>query len=200
MTESTKKKIYNFGMADFIFDEGKPTELKFDGKLCDKNSFVQAEGGQVSLEPELEDITIADFGNGNFDQSIVGWNGTVTIVGARTTLEMISRTLSGTVSLKENGELVTVTDAPIGSSLREESRTLRIHPRDMGGDLSEDIYIHKIANTSGMSRPFGNEQGNYEMEFNMFLKDCADANSPNNYFYIGKDPDKIKNTEEGTPS
>lgn len=181
-------KDVEFGMADFIFDEGLETELRFDGKLCEENSLLQAEGGSVELTPILEDITIADFGNGNFDQVVVGWEGTVTIAASKSTLDVISKTLSGTVSVDTEGVITTVTDAPIGSSLRASARSLRIHPRGMGADKSEDIVIHKVANAGGLTKAFANEQGSYEMEFSIFPKDCADASQPNNYFYIGKDP------------
>lgn len=181
-------KDVEFGMADFIFDEGLETELRFDGKLCEENSLLQAEGGSVELTPILEDITIADFGNGNFDQVVVGWEGTITIAASKSTLDVISKTLSGTVSVDTEGVITTVTDAPIGSSLRAGARSLRIHPRGMGADKSEDIVIHKVANAGGLTKAFANEQGSYEMEFSIFPKDCADASQPNNYFYIGKDP------------
>lgn len=181
-------KDYEFGMADFIFDEGKPTELRFDGKLCEENSLLQAEGGSVELTPILEDIVLADFGNGNFDQIVVGWEGSISIVATKSTLDVISKTLSGTISIDDTGTLTTVTDAPIGSSLRSSARSLRIHPRGMGADKSEDIIIHKVANAGGLTKAFANEQGSYEMEFSIFPKDCADASKPNNYFYIGKDP------------
>ena len=181
-------KDVEFGMADFIFDEGLDTELRFDGKLCEENSLLQAEGGSVELTPILEDITIADFGNGNFDQVVVGWEGTVTIAASKSTLDVISKTLSGTVSVTDENQIVSVTDAPIGSSLRAGARSLRIHPRGMGTDTSEDIVIHKVANAGGLTKAFANEQGSYEMEFSIFPKDCADASQPNNYFYIGQDP------------
>lgn len=189
-----KVKEVEFGMADFIFDEDTPEELRFDGKLCEENSILQAEGGEVELTPILEDVTIADFGNGNFDQVVVGWEGTVTIVASKATLDIISKTLSGTVTVEQDGKLVSVTDAPIGSSLRAGARQLRIHPRGMGDDDSEDIIIHKVANSEGLSRAFANEQGNYTMEFSIYPKDCADANKPNNYFYIGADPDSDGDT------
>ncbi|MFE8113055.1 hypothetical protein [Mammaliicoccus sciuri] len=193
---AAEKISYEFGMADFIFDEGLPTELRFDGKMCEDGSLLQAEGGEVQLEPELTDINMADFGDTNYDQVVVGWNGTVTVVAAKSSLDVISKTLSGTITFDRNGKAVSVTDAPIGASLRAGARTLTIHPRQMGEDKSEDIFIHKIANSSGMTKSFANEQGNYEIEFAMFPKDCADANKPNNYFYIGEDPDKLEETED----
>lgn len=197
---AAEKISYEFGMADYVLDEGLPTEIRFDGKMCEDGSLLQAEGGEVQLEPELSDITMADFGDTNYDQVVVGWNGTVTIVAAKSSLDLISKTLSGTVSFDENGKVVSVTDAPIGASLREGARTLRIHPRQMGEDTSEDIFIHKIANSSGMTKSFANEQGNYEMEFAMFPKDCADANKSNNYFYIGQDPDELGEAPEEVPA
>lgn len=186
-----KVQKVDFGMADFIFDEGTDNELRFDGKLCGENSMLQAEGGTVELTPVTEEITLADFGNSKFDDVVVGWEGSITIVAAKSTLDMIAKTLAGTVTVNDDNKIVSVTDAPIGDSLRENARTLRIHPRGMGDDDSEDIVIHKVANTGGLTKEFENAQGNYEMEFEIYPKDCADANRPNNFFYIGQDPETV---------
>ena len=56
LAQGAQAQKYSFGMADFIIDEGKPTEIRFDGKLCEDGSYLQGDGGEVSLEPETEDI------------------------------------------------------------------------------------------------------------------------------------------------
>ena len=73
--------------------------------------------------------------------------------------------------------------------MREQGRTITIHPRQMGDDKSEDIFIYKAVNTSGYSREFDNEQASHEMEFEILPKDCADANQGNNFFFIGENPE-----------
>lgn len=183
---------YNFGMADFIIDEGKPTEVRFDGKLCEDGSYLQADGGEIELEPETEDIVLKDFSETNYDYVVTGWNGTVTIAASAYTLKLMSALLSGTYTgVAEDGRIKWITDAPIGTSMREQGRTITIHPRQMGDDKSEDIFIYKAVNTSGYNREFDNEQATHEMEFEILPKDCADANVGNNFFFIGEDPEEF---------
>lgn len=186
-----KKEIIDFGMADFIINEGQDDELRFDGKLCDANSLLQAEGGQVELTPMTEEVTIADFGNGAFDHYVVGWEGEVTITGAKTTIDVLAKTLSGVLTVEETGKIVSVTDDVLGASLRATGKTMRIHPRGMGADKSEDIVLHKVINIGGLSKSYANERGSYEITFTLLPKDCADANSANNFFYVGKDPNTL---------
>lgn len=183
---------YSFGMADFIIDEGKPTEIRFDGKLCEDGSYLQADGGEIELEPETEDIVLPDFSATNYDYVVTGWNGTVTIVASAYTLKLMSALLTGTYTgVDEDGRIKWITDAPIGTSMRENGRTITIHPRQMGDDKSEDIFIYKAVNTSGYSREFNNEQGTHEMEFEILPKNCADANQGNNFYFIGENPENF---------
>lgn len=180
---------YNFGMATFTIDEGLPTEIKFDGKLCGDNSYLQADGGEFELEPETEDIVLKDFSETNYDYVITGWNGTVTINASAMTLKLMSSLFSGTYTgVDEEGNIKWIVDAPIGTSMRETGKSLRVHPRQMGDDHSEDIFLYKVVNTSGMSREFDNEQASHEIEFEVLPKDCADPSKGSNFFYIGADP------------
>lgn len=190
--QGAQAQKYSFGMADFIIDEGKPTEIRFDGKLCEDGSYLQADGGEISLEPETEDIVLKDFSETNYDYVVTGWNGTVTIVASAFTLKLMSALLTGTYTgVDADGKIKWITDAPIGTSMRANGRTITIHPRQMGDDKSEDIYIYKAVNTSGYDREFDNEQGTHEMEFEILPKDCADANVGNNFFFIGEDPEEF---------
>lgn len=189
IAQGATSQKYNFGMADFIIDEGKPTEVRFDGKLCEDGSYLQADGGEIELEPETEDIVLKDFSETNYDYVVTGWNGTVTIAASAMTLKLMSALLSGTYTgVAEDGRIKWITDAPIGTSMRGQGRTITIHPRQMGTDKSEDIFIYKAVNTSGYDREFDNEQATHEMEFEILPKDCADANVGNNFFFVGEDP------------
>lgn len=189
LAQGATSKKYNFGLADFIIDEGKPTEIRFDGKLCEDGSYLQADGGEITLEPETEDIVIQDFSTTNYDYVVVGWNGTITLAASAMTLKLMSALLTGTYTgVDEEGNIKWITDAPIGTSMRENGRTMTIHPRQMGDDKSEDIHVYKVVNTSGYSREFANEQASHEIEFEILPKDCADANQGNNFFYVGEDP------------
>ncbi len=185
-----------YGFADIIFDEGTENEVRFDGKLCEDGSYMQADGGELELKPITQEMNLPELGEGVFDYVTNGWEGSLKVVASRATLELISKTLSGTVSFLRDGKVVSITDAPVGSSLRDKGRKVRIHPRQLGDDTSEDIVIHKVVNTSGLSKTYQNEQGNYEMEFEILPKDCADANKPNNYYYIGEDPDELGEAPE----
>lgn len=192
LAQGATAQKYDFGMADFIIDEGKPTEIRFDGKICEDGSYMQADGGEISLEPETAEIVMKDVSETPYDHVVTGWNGTVTIVASAYTLKLMSSLLTGLYTgVDEDGKIKWITDAPIGTSMRENGRTITIHPRQMGNDKSEDIFIYKAVNTSGYSREFNNEQANHEMEFAILPKDCADANSGNNFFFIGENPENF---------
>lgn len=192
----TQEQKYEFGFATFTFDEGTENELRFDGKLCEDGSYMQAEGGELELTPVTQEIELPELGDGVFDHIQTGWEGSLKIVGSKASLDLISKTISGTISFDKEGKVVSVTDAPVGSSLREKGRKVRIHPRQLGDDTSEDFVIHKVVNTSGITKTYQNEQGQHEMEFVILPKDCADANKPNNYFYIGEDPEQFIEGED----
>ncbi|MGW7932327.1 hypothetical protein ACWEWU_11770 [Staphylococcus xylosus] len=204
MAKKPSEKKYEFGFATITFDEGTDDEIKFDGQLCGKDSYMQADGGELELKPVTKEIELPELGDTPFDYIVVGWEGTLKVVGSKASLELISKTVSGTVTQKRDGKIVSITDAPIGSSMRENGRKVRLHPRGLGDDKSEDFVIHKVVNTEGVSKMYKNEQGKHEMEFSVLVKDCADPTKSNNYFYIGEDPDKISDgntvTEEDTPS
>lgn len=203
MAKKPASQKLEYGFADIIFDEGTENEVRFDGKLCEDGSHMQADGGELELTPITEEMKLPELGDSVFDYVTNGWEGKLKVVASKATLDLISKTLSGTISFERDGKVVSVTDAPVGSSLRDKGRKVRIHPRQLGSDKSEDIVIHKVVNTSGLNKSYQNEQGNYEMEFEVLPKDCADANEPNNYYYIGEDPDTLKEKTtqtSGTPS
>ncbi|EGQ3294131.1 Ig-like domain-containing protein [Staphylococcus pseudintermedius] len=181
-----------FGLADILIGEGDDL-IKFDGKNGDTRSYLQVEGGSVSFEPDFEDITFQDYGNGAYDQRVVSYGVTVKIVAGQETIDILKLAIAGTEDVTdESGDVTGVTDSPLGASNRRRGKPIRIHPRFAGNDHSRDINIYKAASNSEAERAFGNEQGTFEMEFIAYVRDGADANKKGNYFFTGEtDPNGV---------
>lgn len=181
-----------FGLADIIIGEGEDI-IKFDGKNGDERSYLQVEGGSITFEPTLEDIKFADYGDNAYDQRVIGYEVTVTVVAGQETIDMLQLAIAGTTTVKdETGETTGVTDSPLGASNRRRAKAMRIHPRFAGTDHSRDINLYKVATNSEVERSFANKQGTFEMEFSVYPRDNADANKPGNYFYTGAvDPNGV---------
>lgn len=180
-----------FGLADIIIGEGSDV-IKFDGKNGDKDSYLQVEGGSVKFEPTLEDIKFADYGDNPYDQRVIGYEVTVTVVAGQETIDTLKLAIAGTQDVKDGETTTGVTDAPLGASNRRRAKSMRIHPRFAGKDHSRDINIYKVATNSDVERSFANEQGSFEMEFVAYARDNADANKPGNYFFTGAvDPNGV---------
>lgn len=175
-----------FGLADYIIGEGA-NAIKFDGK-----ENFQGDGGEVSIEPILEAVNVADFGATDYDDYLNGYTGTVTIVGAEHSLKLMETAMAFAnpiVNTTNPATTVGLTDAAIGKSMREKGSQMRIHPREMGADASLDIVLYKVASVGTYTRSFANEQGKNELEFKMYPRDDADASKGSNFFYVGtKDP------------
>ena len=174
-----------FGLADIIIDEDGTNPFKFDGI-----DHFQAEGGELTFTPELEDLVVADFGGATiFDQAINGYTSEITIIGAERSIQMIKQamdaTTEGVYDTADPTKLVGVTDARIGSKLRAKGKKMRIHPRHMGSDTSTDIVIYKAVANGEFGESYKNEQGNYEIKYGMYPRDGADPNSGANFFYVG---------------
>lgn len=171
-----------FGLADFTIGEGVDI-VKFDGI----DNF-QADGGEVSIEPILEAVNIADFGASDYDDFINGFTGEITIVGAEHSLKLIELAMAYADKIVDAGAPTTtigLTDAKIGTSMRAKGKKMVIHPRDMGVDKSLDINLYKVASVGAYGRTFANEQGQNELTFKMYPRDGADASRGGNFYYIG---------------
>lgn len=180
-----------FGLADIIIGEGADI-IKFDGKNGDANSYLQVEGGSVTFEPTFEDVTFADYGDNPYDQRVIGYEVTITVVAGQETIDILKLAIAGTQDVTDGETTTGVTDAPLGASNRKRAKAMRIHPRFAGTDHSRDINLYKVATNSEVERAFGNEQGSFEMEFAAYARDNADANKPGNYFYTGAvDPNGV---------
>lgn len=171
-----------FGPADIILDKGLPTEYRFDGK-----ENLQFEGGEVTLEPQYADIGSIDLGGGNYDQYVTHFEGTVVISGFEDSLENFALALGGLQEITdaENG-VIGYSDAPIGASNRERSRTVTISPRYLMGDTgAEHIHIYKAASNASYTRAYGLEQGQVAIEMAIYPKDGADPAQGDNFFRRG---------------
>ncbi|MER2090920.1 MAG: hypothetical protein ABS920_14370 [Sporosarcina sp.] len=170
-----------FGLSDITIGEGADV-LKFDGV-----SEIQAEGGEVTLTPMFEDIVIADYGNGVYDQRLVGYEGTVTIVAAQESIAVLEAALAATEAITDvGGETTGLMDSPIGTSLRKKAKRVTIHPRQFPASFKDlDINIFKMASNGEFTRTSANEQGNVTITLNMFPRDGMDPSKPGNFFYFG---------------
>lgn len=169
-----------YGLADITIGEG-PDAIKFDGV-----EYLQADGGELSLEPQLNDINVADYGTGVYDHRIGGYEGSLTIVAAEEDIDVLAAALSYTEDITdtESGTRIGLMDAPIGTSLRKKAKKVTIHPRGLP-DTSRDINIYKMAANGEFSRSYANEQGNVSITLAMYPRDGMKPDKPGNFFYIG---------------
>lgn len=182
MSEGLNPERIPFGLADIIIGEGE-NEVRFDGAAN-----FQAEGGEVTLTPMLEDITVADLGNGVYDQRVSGWEGSVTFVAAEESIEVLELALAAVepITDAEGVNTTGLMDSRIGTSMRTKAKKVRIHPRQYPADFTDyDINIYKMASTEGLTRSNANEQGNISVTLNMYPRDGMDADKPGNFFFIG---------------
>lgn len=171
-----------FGLANITIGEGAD-QLKFDGV----NEF-QAEGGEFTVSPILEDITVADLGNGPYDQRIVGYEGSLTINAAQESIAVLKEAIAGasTITDTTTSEVVGLMDAPIGTSLRKKAKRVHIHPRNLPANMKDmDITIYKMASNGEFTRSNGNSQGSITINMTMYPKDNMDPSLPGNYFFVG---------------
>jgi hypothetical protein len=178
-----------FGLADFTIGEGAEI-IKFDGK-----ENFQADGGEISIEPILEAVNVADFGASDYDDFVNGYTGEITIVGAEHNLKLIELAMAYSDKVMSTGAspaMIGLTDAKVGTSMRAKGKKMVIHPRDMGTDVSLDINLYKVASVGAYGRTFANEQGQNELTFKMYPRDGADASKGANFYYIGNtDPNAV---------
>lgn len=182
-----------FGLANITIGEGADA-LKFDGV-----NELQAEGGEVTLTPVFEDIVIQDYGTGVYDQRLVGYEGTVTIVAAQESIEVLEAALAATETITDTdgGATKGIMDSPIGTSIRKKGKRVRIHPRQFPDSFKDhDITIYKMASNGEFTRATGNEQGNITITLNMFPRDGMDPAKPGNFFYFGGTDPNAESTGE----
>lgn len=177
-----------FGLSDIRIGEGAD-EVNFDG--VDE---LQAEGGEITITPEFEDVTIADYGTSPFDKRIVGYTVQVTISAAQESMRVLQLALAATETITDatSGNVVGLTDSPIGTSMRKKGKKVSIHPRQHEASFKElDITIYKMISDGDFTRTTGNTQGNVSITLSMLPRDGMNPKKPGNFFYIGgTDPNK----------
>ena len=171
-----QEKEIVYGLADITIGEGEDA-IKFDGK-----DYLQAEGGEVSITPQFEDITVEDFGEVPIEKRLTGWEGELTVVAAQEDADILELALGATE--KVEGETGGSMDARIGTKLK--GRKVVIHPRMLPAeDKSQDITIYNMASTEGLTRSYANEQGNVSLTLSMMPRENFDASKPGNFYYRG---------------
>lgn len=171
-----------FGMSDILIGDG------IDGVNFNGIDELQAEGGEISITPILEDITIGDYGNGPFDRRIVGYEGTVTIVAAQESIKVLQLALAGASPITDGvtSEVTGVTDSAIGTSLRASGKKVTIHPRQFAtSDKDMDITIYKMISDGEYTRTSGNTQGSITISLTMLPRDGMNPAGVGNFYYLG---------------
>lgn len=170
-----------FGLATITIGTGADA-LALDGK-----DYFQAEGGELSIEPDLGAIEFQDYGSSPYDERIMGYTGELTVVVGQNDLKLFEK-LYGFHSKIVDGatsEVIGLTDEAIGTSMRDKAVPVKIHPREMGDDPALDINIYKMAGVGAFGRVYETAQGTYEVTMKMYVRDNADPTKPGNFYYIG---------------
>lgn len=171
-----------FGLSNILVGEGADS-VDFDGV-----NELQAEGGEITLTPILEDIVIADFGTSPYDKRIVGYTGTVTIVAAQESIKVLQLALAASSPIIDavSSDVKGLTDAAIGTSMRKNAKRVSIHPRNLDAAMKEmDITIYSMISDGDYSRSTGNTQGNLTISLSMLPREGMNPSQPGNFFYIG---------------
>jgi hypothetical protein len=171
-----------FGLATVTIGTG------VDAVVLDGQNYFQADGGELNIEPQFEEITFQDYGSSPYDKRISGYTGELKVVVGQNDLKLMQKLFSYHADIMSTGATPTlqgVTDAKIGQSMREKAVPVIIHPREMGADTSLDIHIYKMAGTGAFNRTYESAQGKYEVTLEMFMRDGANPTQDGNFYYIG---------------
>lgn len=178
-----------FGPATITLGDGT------DDLVLDGINYLQAEGGELNIEPEFEDVTFEDFGTSPFDKRIAGYTGEMKVVVGQNDLTLMRKLFAYHSEIVDGGDpqnVIGVTDEAIGASIRDKAVPMKIHPREMGASSALDINLYKMAGTGALNRVYETAQGKYEVTLEMFMRDDADPTNPGNFYYIGDtDPNTV---------
>ncbi|AKQ08589.1 major tail protein [Bacillus phage vB_BceS-M2] len=164
-----------FGLADITI--GSTTTFSGAANL-------QADGGELSIKPILEEVTIADFGKTIYDYRVVGYEVELKIVIAETDAQVVLDSFSYMSKLGTTN--IGYTDESVGKSLRAKAQQVVIHPRQYAAAVKDDdVTIFKAVGVGDYVVPYKNEQGKVEVSLKALVKDNADPSKVGNIFYVG---------------
>jgi len=180
-----------FGLANFKLTHIKSNKvLNFDGA-----EYLQAEGGEISFTPSYYDETWADSGENVVEKYVTGQEGTVQLVVGQYSPDLMQLAMNAVKAITDTttGDVVGLTDAPIGTKASDNAYKAEIHPRVLPAeDKSQDITIYRVIADSEFNRAFVNEINQVTIQLSMIPREGADFSKASNYFYTGPtDPNAV---------
>ncbi len=136
--------------------------------------------------PIYKEIKIDQFGQGNYDKRIVGWDVKAIVRMAESTYEHIKAMSAGLVEVEGAGKKK-LHDAKLGTSMRETAKKLVIHPLENDpADVSDDVVIYLAAPDTPLDLKYNFENERVlEVTMVAYPDDAVDPGDPNAYFCFG---------------
>ena len=145
--------------------------------------------GGVDFEavPIYHEIKVDQFGQGNYDKRIVGWDVKAVIRMAESTYDNIKAMSAGLVEVEESPTKKKLHDAQLGTSMRAGGKKLVLHPLENDpADVSDDVVIYLAAPDTPLDLKY-NYENERVLEVTMvgYPRDGVDPGDENAYFCIG---------------
>ncbi|WP_391115988.1 hypothetical protein [Psychrobacillus sp. L3] len=145
---------------------------------------LQGDGATFTAEPNYLDVETYELGL--YDLYLDSWSVKLKVVFQEEGFEKLKMALPALQELKEDGEVVGMTDGRIHQRVRDKAQEITIHPKDAGEDTDYDITVFKAYPTGAFERAYGKEVVKYEVEF-IGLPRTGDGSTGGNYFRIGQE-------------
>jgi len=146
--------------------------------------------GGVDFEavPIYKEIKVDQYGQGNYDKRIVGWDVKAIIRMAESTYDNIKAMSAGLVEVV-GGEKKKLHDAQLGTSMRAGGKKLVIHPLENDDeDVSDDITMYLAAPDTPLDLKY-NYENERVLEVTMIAypreTESISPGDPDAYFCIG---------------
>lgn len=159
-----------FGLADVTVDG--------------KDMGLQGDAATFTAEPIM--LEVDTYEAGVWDYYIDGWDVSLSVTFQDENFEKLKMALPTLDELKENGEVVGLTDGGMHQRIRNRAVEVKVHPRDAGDDTSTDVTIFKAVPVGVFERVYGKEVAGYQVEFKG-LPVSGDVTKGGNFFRIGND-------------
>lgn len=146
-------------------------------------------GVDFSAVPIYKEIKIDQFGQGNYDKRIVGWDVKAIVRMAESTYANIKAMSAGLVEVEESPTKKKLHDAQLGASMRAGAKKLTIHPLENDpADVSEDVVVYLAAPDTPIDLKY-NYENERVLEVTMIGYPVDDGftlpGDPDAYFCIG---------------